>query len=94
MDNHTSHISSNLSHGLVLTALLTLTLITVLLTWLDLGVFTIAATLLVASTKATIVLTWFMHLRFENAFIRWMVLGVFIMFVLILIVTFVDYFFR
>ncbi len=94
MDQHKPHISSYLSHARVLTGLLFLTLITVLLTWIDLGAFTIAVTLLVASVKATIVLTWFMHLKFESAFTRWIVIGTFALFVLILIVTFIDYFFR
>jgi cytochrome c oxidase subunit IV len=94
MDNNNSHISSYFSHGKVLTALLTLTFITVLLTWFDFGVLTIAVVLLVASIKAAIVLIWFMHLKFENTFMRWMVAGVFILFVLVLIVTFIDYFFR
>lgn len=94
MDQHKAHISSYLSHARVLAALLTLTLITVLLTWLDLGVLTIAVTLVVASTKAFIVLTWFMHLKFESAFTRWIVTGAFALFVLILIVTFFDYSFR
>jgi cytochrome c oxidase subunit 4 len=73
MDQRKPHISSYISHARVLTALLFLTLITVLLTWIDLGVFTIAVTLLVASVKATIVLTWFMHLKFESAFTKWIV---------------------
>ncbi len=94
MDQHKAHISSYLSHGWVLTSLLILTLITVLLTWLDLGAFTIAVTLLVASIKASIVLTWFMHLKFESAFTRWIVVGTFALFILILIVTFFDYSFR
>lgn len=94
MDQHKTHISSYISHARVLAALLTLTLITVLLTWLDLGVLTIAVTLLVASIKAFIVLTWFMHLKFESAFTRWIVTGTFVLFILILIVTFFDYSFR
>lgn len=93
MENKT-HISSYESHGKVLISLLILTMISVLVTWIDFGVFTIAVALTVASVKATIVLTWFMHLKFESSFIRWMVAGVFVLFTLVLIITFIDYFFR
>lgn len=93
MENKT-HISSYESHGKVLISLLLLTMISVLVTWMHFGVFTIAVALTVASVKATIVLTWFMHLKFESRFIRWMVAGVFVLFTLVLIITFIDYFFR
>jgi len=93
MENKT-HISSYESHGKVLISLLILTMISVLVTWMHFGVFTIAVALTVASVKATIVLTWFMHLKFESSFIRWMVAGVFVLFTLVLIITFIDYFFR
>jgi len=94
MDNHDTHISSYQSHGKVLIALLALTTLSVMVTWMDLGVFTIAVALTVASVKAFIVLTWFMHLKFENIFLRGMVIGVFALFTIILIITFIDYFFR
>ncbi len=93
MDNNT-HISSYQSHGKVLLSLLVLTMVTVLLTWFDFGILTITVTLLVASVKATIVLTWFMHLKFESAIIRGMVIGVFALFTLVLTITFIDYSFR
>ncbi len=93
MDNNT-HISSYQSHVKVLLSLLVLTMVTVLLTWFDFGILTIAVTLLVASVKATIVLTWFMHLKFESAIIRGMVIGVFALFTLVLTITFIDYSFR
>ncbi len=93
MENKT-HISSYESHGKVLISLLLLTMVSVLVTWMHFGVFTIAVALTVASVKATIVLTWFMHLKFESSFIKWMVAGVFVLFTLVLIITFIDYFFR
>ncbi len=93
MENKT-HISSYESHGRVLISLLLLTMLSVLVTWMEFGVFTIAVALTVASVKAFIVLTWFMHLKFESNFIRWMVAGVFVLFTLVLIITFIDYFFR
>lgn len=94
MENHDTHISSYESHGKVLVSLLALTMLSVLITWMHFGVFTIAVALSVASVKAFIVLRWFMHLKFESAFIRGMVIGVFALFTLVLIVTFIDYFFR
>jgi cytochrome c oxidase subunit IV len=49
--------------ALVLAALLALTAITVTVSRINLGAFKIAASLTIASVKATIVLIFFMHIR-------------------------------
>lgn len=94
MDNEKHHITSFISHGKVLIALLTLTAITVMITSIHFGVFSVGIALLVASVKAFIVLTYFMHLKHESKFTRWMVAGVFLLFALVVIITFFDYLFR
>lgn len=94
MENEKHHITSFYTNGIVLIVLLTLTAITVMITSIHFGVFSIGVALLVASLKAFIVLSYFMHLKHESKFTRWMVAGVFILFALVVIITFFDYLFR
>ena len=50
--------------------------------------------LVIACIKVFIVITQFMHLKFENLFLRLAVTGVFVLFALVVIITFIDYYFR
>jgi len=61
--NKEHHKESYRELALVLLALLALTAITVTVSRINLGVFKIAASLTIASVKATIVLVFFMHMR-------------------------------
>jgi len=92
MEKH--HISTYFSHGTVLVALLVLTAITVLVAELHLGAISVGVALLVASVKGTIVLTYFMHLKYESLFYKIMVAGVLVVYTLVIIFTFFDYMFR
>ena len=94
MDNDEKHISSYQSLIIVLVILLFLTAISVLVTGFHLGALTVAVALLIASVKVFIVLTQFMHLKFENRFLRLAVTGVFALFAVVTIITFIDYYFR
>ncbi len=94
MDNHENHITPYITHGKVLVALLGLTFITIAVTGVHLGAFTVAAALLIACVKGFIVLTYFMHLKYEQPIFRILVIGVFILFFLIIGITFFDYAFR
>jgi cytochrome c oxidase subunit IV len=94
MKHDEKHISSYSSLAVVLTILLALTTISVLATGFHLGPFTVVLALVIASTKVFIVLTRFMHLKFENLFLRLAVTGVFVLFALVVIITFIDYYFR
>ena len=94
MKHDEKHISSFSSLAVVLVILLVLTTISVLATGFHLGPFTVVLALVIACTKVAIVITQFMHLRFESLFLRLAVTGVFVMFALVVIITFVDYYFR
>ena len=94
MNNHDSHITSYALNFKVLLVLLLLTTITILVIKLHLGAFTVAMALTLASVKTAIVLTYFMHLKFENLILRLMVGGVFLLFAIIIVITFIDYYFR
>ena len=94
MKNHDNHISSYSLNGTVLLILLLLTTTSILAIKFHLGAFTVAIALLIASVKAGIVLTYFMHLKFENLLLRLMVSGVFLLFAVVILITFIDYYFR
>jgi cytochrome c oxidase subunit IV len=88
MDNHNSHVTSYALNFKVLLVLL------ILVIKMHLGAFTVAMALTLASIKTFIVLTYFMHLKFENLILRLMVGGVFLLFAIIIVITFIDYYFR
>jgi cytochrome c oxidase subunit IV len=50
--------------------LLLLTLTTVLVSWVDLGRFSVAVALLIAGAKATLVILYFMHVRYSSGLTR------------------------
>ena len=94
MSEEKHHIVSYRTHFFVLVALLVLTAVSVLITRLEMGPLNTAAALLIAGTKAAIVLAWFMHLKFESRFFAFMVSAVILIFILVLVVTFFDYSYR
>jgi len=94
MKNHDNHITSYTLNGTVLLVLLLLTTISILVVKLHFGAFTVAVALILASIKSAIVLTYFMHLKFENLLLRLMVGGVFLLFAIVVVITFIDYYFR
>ena len=94
MRDEKNHISTYRSLVTVLVILLALTTISVLITGIHLGPVTVAVALLIASVKVAIVITQFMHLKFENLLLKLAVSGVFTLFVLVIVITFIDYFFR
>ena len=94
MKNDHNHISTDSLNWTVLLVLLLLTTTSILVIKLHLGAFTVALALLLASVKVTIVLTYFMHLKFENLLLRLIVGGVFLLFAIVIAITFIDYYFR
>ncbi len=94
MSEHKDHISSYKSHIVVLLSLIILTILTVTITSVHLGPFNTAAAMLIASVKATIVLLYFMHLKFDEKIYRFMVILVFSIYLVVIIITFFDYLYR
>ena len=94
MNENKDHISSYALNGRVLITLLILTTITVLAVTLHLGALTVALALLIAVVKGGIVMTYFMHLKFESALLRILAIGVILFYISIVLTTFVDYLYR
>jgi cytochrome c oxidase subunit 4 len=94
MKKEETHISSYTSHTIVLIVLLSLTTISVLVTGWHLGALTVTVALALASIKVSIVITYFMHVKFESLFLKLMIAGVFVIYALVIIITFIDYYLR
>ena len=94
MKNEETHITSYSSHAIVLIFLLVLTTISVMVTGFHLGAYSVALALIIASIKVRTVISYFMHIRYESLFMKLMVTAVFVIFGLIIIITFIDYLLR
>jgi len=95
MDEHESHhILSYGTLAAVLAALLVLTVVTIGVSYVDLGFFNVPLALLIASTKATLVLLFFMHLKYEGQVITWSFIGAVLFLAIMITFTFWDVAFR
>jgi cytochrome c oxidase subunit IV len=94
MENTHKHITSYRTYGIILVALLTLTALTVTVTWINAGRFAIAIAIGIACMKSSLVLLYFMHLKFDLVLFRILVGIVFFLILIVFIVTFFDYMFR
>jgi cytochrome c oxidase subunit 4 len=94
MKNGDAHISSFTSNAIVLIVLLILTFISVSVTSYDLGAFSVTIALAIASVKVATVIANFMHVKHESLFIKLMISGVFVLYALVIIITFIDYHLR
>lgn len=92
-DDH-KHIVGYKTYFVILFALLVLTVISVAVTAIELGPLTVFTAMLLASVKTTLVLIYFMHLKFDNVMYKIMVGLVLVVFAAVLVVTFLDYNFR
>ena len=75
-------------------ALVVLTGITVGASMLELRHLAIFTAVLIAAVKSTLVLLYFMHLRFENKLFTIMLLAAIFTYAIFVILTFADYAFR
>lgn len=65
---HGTHVVPWRTLFAVFAALVALTIATVAATWVDLGKLNLAVAMAIATVKATLVLLYFMHLRWERRF--------------------------
>lgn len=93
-DEHKPHISSYNQLVTVLIFLLIMTLITVAVTEIHFSTFSVGVALIIASLKGFAVLTYFMHLKYESRFLKLIVAGIFVVYALVIILTFIDYLLR
>jgi cytochrome c oxidase subunit 4 len=94
MNEKPSHLTGYLTYAVIVVVLFLLTALSVFSTGYHLGALTVGLALLIAAVKVAIVLTYYMHLRSEGLFLKLAVAGVFVLYGLIVIITFFDYLFR
>jgi len=75
-------------------ALLALTALTITAASLHFGTWSILAAIIIATIKGTLVLFYFMHLRYEDRVFRIMLLVALFTLAIIMVLTFVDVLFR
>lgn len=88
------HILSYTKLAAVLGALLVLTVITIGVSYIDMGIFNVPVALAVASTKVTLVLLFFMHLKYESKAITYSFISTVIFLAIMITFTFWDVAFR
>ena len=94
MENEKHHIVPYRVYFYILAALITFTFMSIGITQLNLGAYSVLGAMIFAILKSFLVLTIFMHLKFDQPFLRIMVGGVFLLFLAVVFITFLDYFFR
>jgi cytochrome c oxidase subunit 4 len=86
-----SHVASKSSYVMVFLALMVGTALTVGVTYIDLGTFNIVLALAIAITKATLVVLYFMHLKYSPKLIKVTFGAAFFFFAIMIIHTLSDY---
>jgi len=94
MESTEQHCMSYQTLGLVLAGLLLLTAITVGVSYINLGVFNVFLALGVACAKVSLVLLFFMHLKYEGRAIRFSFIGTICFLAIMIGFTFFDVAFR
>lgn len=88
------HIVPYRTFLLVLAALLVFTFVSIAVTSYDLGPLTVVTALLLATIKTILVLTYFMHLKFDVKMFGILVAAVLALIGVVIFITFLDYLFR
>jgi|SRR5271157_247327 len=84
------HIDSVRTYALVFAALITLTVVTTAVAFVDLGPFSVVVALAIAVCKALLVALFFMHVRYSTGLTRLVVLGGLLWLLILLVLTMSD----
>lgn len=82
------------TQALILIALIIMTIISVVVTQINLGTVSVMVALVLATIKASLVLSFFMHLKFDNRMYAFMAIGVILLIGVVIFITFLDYLYR
>jgi cytochrome c oxidase subunit IV len=94
MENEKNHITEYSTYVIVWAVLLLLTAVNIMIATASHGKWIAPIISLISIIQAGIALNWFMHLRWDNKLFRGLVIGVFLLYAVVLIITFLDYKFR
>jgi cytochrome c oxidase subunit IV len=94
MSSEKNHIVPYRVYVIVLGGLLVLTFLSIAITRIDLGALAVTGALAFAVVKSFLVMTWFMHLKYDKLYIILWVFFVFAVIIVTIVVTFLDYIYR
>jgi cytochrome c oxidase subunit IV len=94
MEQEEHHVVSYRILTFVWLALLVLTALTVGVTRLDLGGYKVLAALAIASLKSGLVITFFMHMKYEGRLLRWLLFVALVTLAIFIGFTFFDVLYR
>lgn len=86
-----SHIASKGSYFAIFTALMVLTILTVAVTYVDLGPLNLATAMTIAIIKATLVVLFFMHAKYSEPLVRVTIISALAFFGILVAFTMNDY---
>lgn len=94
MENEKVHVVPYRIYFYILVALIAFTFMSIGITSINLGAYSVLGALIFAMLKTYLVLTYFMHLKFDSLFLKLSVMSIFILLLIVIIITFLDYFYR
>ncbi len=94
MEKEKHHIVPYKVYFYILAALIAFTFLSIGITKINLGEYSVLGAMIFATIKSILVLAWFMHLKFDQPFLRIMVGFVILVFFAVIFITFLDYYFR
>jgi cytochrome c oxidase subunit 4 len=94
MENQKTHVIPYRVYVYILIALVSFTFMSIGITSINLGAYSVLGALIFAMLKSYLVLTYFMHLKFDTLFLRLSVMSIFILLLVVITITFLDYFYR
>jgi len=94
MENEKHHIVPYRVYIYILMALVAMTFMSIGITKINLGAYSVLGAMIFATLKSILVLSWFMHLKFDQPLLRFMVGFVVLLFFAVIFITFLDYYFR
>jgi len=94
MEKEKHHIVPYKTYIYILAILIFFTLLSVAVTSIELGTITVLTALLIASLKGFLVLSYFMHLKFDHKIFAIMVTGIILIITVVILITFLDYYYR
>jgi cytochrome c oxidase subunit 4 len=94
MENQKTHVIPYRVYVYILIALISFTFMSIGITSINLGAYSVLGALIFAMLKSYLVLTYFMHLKFDTLFLRLSVMSIFILLLVVITITFLDYFYR
>ena len=93
-EHETEHVLSYTFLAQILAGLVALTGVTVVVSYIDWGFLNVPIALFVASSKATLVLLFFMHIKFEGMVIKVSFISTMVVLAILISFTFWDVAFR